>query len=149
MFIFQTNDKSVTIEVSRRCSFVHLSPSPVASEVSLFGIPCRAGVLASTAIEEWTTVWSYVICMCDGNHRFLILTYKNSLCIQTLQFSMMCHICFLLVLFLFFLESYDTFNLNIKYPKVKFYFNNIPWRAIRHRPFVFFPGQHTTLWRTS
>lgn len=118
MFIFQTNDKSVTIEVSRRRSFVHLAPSPVASEVSLFGIPCRAGVLASTAIEEWTTVWSYVVCMCDGNHRFLILTYKNSLCIQTLQFSMMCHICFLLVLFLFFLESYDTFNLNINILKL-------------------------------
>lgn len=44
MFTFQTNDKSVTIEVNRRCSFVHLSPSPYASEVTLFGIPCHAGV---------------------------------------------------------------------------------------------------------
>lgn len=83
MFIFQTNDKSVIIEVSRRCFFVHLSPSPDASEVTLFGIPCGAGVLASTVIEEWTTVW-FIWSMCDGNHLFLILTYKNSLCIQTL-----------------------------------------------------------------
>lgn len=145
MFIFQTNDKSVTIEASGRCFFVHLAPSPDAIEVTLFGILCGAGILASTVIEEWTTVW-FIWSMCDGNNLFLILTYKNSLCIIVLY--NVPHI-LLLVIFLFFLESYDTFNLNIKYPKVKFCFNNIPWRAIRHRPFVLFSGQHTTVWRTS